>query len=154
MKKMKEIGEKRERWRMQIENLFNEVKNLLEENKRKKEISSNWDITTKKDKIILVKENWDEGFSLKCKANESALRNGCVKFRIYAKKDVDDRKTRWNNFKKNFNNLDNTTKYKWVYKDDEDLFEKLIDKEENLPEIIEDEIIEYIEKYGDVIDGI
>lgn len=151
MEKMKEIGKKRKVWRNQIEDLFNEVKKRLKE---KNEIDSEWDITTKTDKIVLKKEAWDEGFSLQCKANESALRNGCIKFRIYAENDLDDRENRWKNFKENIDELDNTTKYKWVYRDDEDLFEKLTEEKENFPEIIEDEIIEYIDKYGGIIDEI
>jgi len=148
---------KRKSWKKDVDNLFNHINKLLDEEDF---IDDNWHISNKKDRLRLTKKNWDKGLSIKCILNENAISEGFVEFSIYALKDgVEDRKHKWKDFKEKCaelgkNTRDRSTKYTWVYKEDKYLFDELKKGSSNMPEKFKNEILEYIDEYSEIIDEV
>jgi len=151
--KSPEKSENEDKYNTEVEYLFVEVRNLLKDDEK---ISSNssWILDNKKKRIQVYKEDWDDDcIRIGCKLHHRHIKEGFVRFGIFANCSGKNRTKKWEEFKSHFDSIKNSKESKWIVEEDSDLFNRLSEGENILIEIKE-KLMNYVEDYEEILDEV
>jgi len=152
--KSPETSQNKNKLKIDVEHLFKEVRRLLEDDEKISSDSS-WKVDNKRRRIVIHKENWDNGSTrIECKLHDGHIQKGFVRFGVYSHYSVDNRNKKWEEFKSHFDSLQNSTERKWSFEEDSVLFNKILEGDENIPLDIKKKLMNYIEDYEEVLDKV
>lgn len=154
MRSQPEDPKKKNKFERDRKYLFKDVRRLLE-NDEKIPSNSSWKVEEKGGQIQLYKEKWaDDKISIRCKLHYSHLERGFIRFGLYADDSNKKREEMWKDFKSRFENLKNTSKRKWKYEEDSELYQRILEEDIDIPKKIKDDLIDYVDDYEEILDEV
>lgn len=149
-----EKSENEDKYNIEVEYLFAEVRDLVKEDEK---ITSNssWTLANKEKRIQVYKENWDDDcIRIGCKLHKRHIKEGFVRFGIFANCDDKNRTKNYEEFKSHFDSINKSKECKWIYEDDDNLFKKLSRGDEDVVIKIKERLIDYVEEYEEILDDV